>query len=107
MDVRITTRRATVGDSFLRYIKERVAKLDRFEPRLQAVDVMVDEDRGKTSVEARADVPGAPPMIARADAGSERTALDGALQKLGRQLRRRRGKRRSHQAPSMGALAEE
>jgi ribosomal subunit interface protein len=106
MDVRITTRRATVSEAFLRQAEERVRKLDRFEPRLQAVALTVDEDRGRISIETRAEVPGAPPMIASADAATDRSALDKALQKLGRQLRRHRTRRTDHQAPPAGAIIE-
>jgi ribosomal subunit interface protein len=104
MDVRITVRRATIGQSFIDLIEERVAKLGRFEPRLQAVSVLVDEDRGRFVLEARAEVPAAPPMIARGEAATERSALDLALQKLRRQLRRRRARRVDHQAPPAGAV---
>jgi ribosomal subunit interface protein len=107
MDVRITTRRATVGEGFLRRAEERLQKLDRYEPRLQAVAVVIDEDRGRVMVEVRADVPGRPTMIASASADSNRTALDRAIQKLSRQLRRQRTKRVDHQAPPAGALAED
>jgi ribosomal subunit interface protein len=106
MDVRITTRRATVGQTFIRQIEERVARLDRYEPRLQSVSIIMDEDRGRISFEARAEVPGAPPMIARGEGSTERSALDAALQKLRRQLRRRRAKRTDHQAPPTGAVVE-
>lgn len=107
MDVRITTRRATVTETFARQIEERVRKLDRYEPRLLSVAVIIDEDRGRVSIETRAEVPGAPPMIGRAEAASNRSALDAALQKLGRQLRRRRTKRLDHQAPPAGAAIDD
>jgi ribosomal subunit interface protein len=107
MDVRITTRRATVSETFRRQTEERVMKLDRFEPRLHAVDIIVDEDRGRIYIETRADVPGLPPLVATADADTDRSALDKALQKLSRQLRRRRAKRTDHNAPRPGAIIEE
>jgi ribosomal subunit interface protein len=107
MDVRITTRRATVSESFLRQAEERARKLDRYEPRLQAVAIVVDEDRGRVSVEARADVPGLPPVIARSEGSTSRGALDGTLQKLRRRLRRERSRRVDHQAPPAGSLAPE
>jgi ribosomal subunit interface protein len=104
MDVRITTRRATVGEAFLRKAEERVRKLARYEPRILAVALTVDEDRGRVTVEARADVPGAPPMVASSQADSSRAALDQTIQKLQRQLRRRRKKRLDHKAPPAQAL---
>jgi ribosomal subunit interface protein len=107
MDVRIITRRARVGDTFLRQAEERVRKLDRYEPRLQAVALVVDEDRGRISVEARADVPGVPPVVASADGATTRSALDRALQKLRRQLRRERSRRVDHQGPPAGTLVQD
>lgn len=107
MDVRITTRRATVGEAFVRHAEERARKLTRYEPRLHGVFIVVDEDRGRVSVEARAEVPAVPPLVARAEAASDRSALDAALQKLRRQLRRQRTRRIDHQAPSAGAVVEE
>jgi ribosomal subunit interface protein len=107
MDVRITTRRTVVGDTFLRQAEERVRKLDRYEPRLQAVAIVVEEDRGRVSVEARAEVPGAPPMVASSVGATSRSALDQTLQKLRRRLRSERTRRTDHQAPPAGALAED
>lgn len=104
MDVRITTRHATVGETFIRHAEERVRKLDRYEPRLQAVTILVDEDRGRVSVEARAEVPGVPAVIASSEGDSSRSALDRALQKLRRQLRRNRARRVDHQAPPAGTV---
>jgi ribosomal subunit interface protein len=107
MDVRITTRNANVGDSFLRQAGERVQKLERYEPRLQSVTILVAEDRGRISVEARAEVPGVPTVVASATGDSERGALDGALQKLRRRLRRGRSRRVDHQAPPAGAASQD
>lgn len=106
MDVRITTRRATVGETFIRHAEERARKLTRYEPRLHSVSVVVDQDRGRVSVEARAEVPGIPQLIARSEAATDRSALDAAFQKLRRQLRRHRSRRLDHQAPSPGASVE-
>jgi ribosomal subunit interface protein len=107
MDVRITTRRATVGESFQRRIEERAARLDRYEPRLQSVAVVVDEDRGRVFLEVRAEVPGSPALLARAEGDSQRSALDAAMQKLTRQLRRRRDRKVDHKAPPAGAVTGE
>ncbi len=107
MDVRIIARRATIGEAFHRHAEERAHKLMRYEPRLHGVSILVDEDRGRVSVEARAEVPGVPILVARAEAASDRSALDAALQKLRRQLRRQRTRRVDHQAPPAGAAIED
>lgn len=98
MDVRITTRHADLSDGFRTLADERARKLTKYEPRLIAVDLLFDDDHGVFSTEARADVPGRPPMIARTENGDRRVALDETLRKLGRQLRRERSKRVDHQA---------
>ncbi len=107
MDVRITTRRATVGDSFVRQAEERARKLERYEPRLQGVAITVDEDRGRVFMEVRADVAGTPTVVASSDGDTTRSALDRALQKVQRQLRRKRSKRLDHKAPPAAAVAPE
>ena len=107
MDVRITTRHVDIGDGFAEYANERTRKLSRFDPRLIAVDLIFDEDHGQFSTEARAEVPGIPTLVAKAEDDSQRKSLDSALDKLGRQLKRERSKRVDHQAPPAGALTEE
>ena len=104
MDVRITTRHSDLSDSFLAVAEERTLKLTKYEPRLTAIDLLFDTDHGDISAEARAAVPGCPPMIARAESGDARKALDAALQKLGRQLRKERSKRVDHQANPAGVI---
>ena len=107
MDVRITTRHVEISDSFGEYAVERTRKLTKFEPRLIAVDLIFDDDHGEFSTEARADVPGIPTLVAKAENDSRRKALDRALDKLGRQLKRERSKRVDHQAPPAGAIIDE
>lgn len=107
MDVRITTRRATVGDAMMRRADERARRLAKYDPRLQAVSLVFEEDHGDVTVEIRAEVPGVPPLVARSAGDSNRSALDRALDKLRRQLRRERKKRIEHQAPPAGAIVEE
>jgi ribosomal subunit interface protein len=107
MDVRITARRVDISDSFRLRADERARKLVRYQPRLLSVEVVVEEDGAVHAVELRASVAGTPPMIARAEADSERSALDRAMDRMRRQLRRDRSRRTEHQAPPRGALAGE
>lgn len=100
MEVRITTRHVDLSATFRELAAERTRKLTKYEPRLMAVDLLFDEDHGQLVTEARADVPGRPPLIAHTTAQDERHALDGTLRKLGRQLRRERSRRRDHQGPT-------
>jgi ribosomal subunit interface protein len=104
MDVRITNRRGTVSPGLREYAETRARKLTRYEPRILAIELLFDEDHGQVSVEGRADVAGAPTVVARSEADSGRSALDHMLQRLGRQLRRKRSKRVDHQAPPAGNI---
>jgi ribosomal subunit interface protein len=107
MDVRITTRRVELSDGFLARADERTRKLTKFEPRLIAVDLLFEDDHGTLTTEARADVPGRPPVIASAEDMDARKSLDAALDKMSRQLRRHRSKRVDHQAPPAAVRPEE
>lgn len=107
MDVRITTRHVELSDGFLARADERTRKLAKYEPRLSAVDLLFDDDHGKLTTEAKADVPGRPPMIASADDMDPRKSLDAALDKLSRQLRKERKKRVDHQSTPAAMRAEE
>jgi ribosome-associated translation inhibitor RaiA len=86
---------------------ERTRKLEKYEPRLIAVDLLFDDDHGKLATEVRATVPGRPPAIARSAAADPRTSLYAALKKLGRQLRRERKKRVEHQAAPRVMVVED
>ena len=107
MDVRITTRHVTIGDGFTEYADERTRKLTKYDPRLLSVDLIFDNDHGTFSTEARAEVPGIPTLVAKAENQDKRKSLDSALDKLGRQLKKERSKRVDHQAPPAGAIVEE
>jgi len=107
MDVRITTRHTTIGDGLTEYAEDRARKLTKYEPRLISVDLIFDNDHGVFSTEGRAEVPGAPALVAKSENESKRKALDSAIDKLGRQLKRERSKRVDHQAPPAGAVIEE
>lgn len=107
MDVRITTRRVAVGDATVRRAEQRARKLGKHDPRLQTVSLLFAEDHGKVAVEARAEVPGIPTLVARSEGDSSRTALDRALEKLQRRLHRERKKRTEHHAPPAGAILAE
>ncbi|MEJ2503415.1 MAG: ribosome-associated translation inhibitor RaiA [Gemmatimonadota bacterium] len=107
MDVRMTTRHVDLSDTFRKLAEERVQKLGKYEPRLIAVDLIFEDDHGRFTTEARADVPGRPPLVARTAADGRRKSLDQTLRKLSRQLRRERSKLTEHQAPPVAVLPKE
>jgi ribosomal subunit interface protein len=96
MDVRITTRRVELTNTFLEHAEERTRKLIRYEPRLLSIELLFEEESGRVVTEARADVPGRPIRVARGSASDRRASLDQTLKKLGRQLCRERDRRVEH-----------
>ena len=99
MDVQITIRRGRAGESFRALAEEKARKLGKYDPRIIRVELLFDEDGGTVRAEARAIVPSLPPLVARAEADTRRTALDGVIRKASRRLRDERAKRVAHQAP--------
>lgn len=106
MDVRITTRHNTISDALLKRAEERARKLGKYDPRILTVAVLFEEDHGNHAVELRADVPGVPSLVARAEGETNRNAFDRAFDKIRRRLRRERTKRIEHQAPPSVAVVE-
>lgn len=105
MDVSITFRRGKITDTFRARTLERAERLVRYEPRLLSVDLLFDEDHGRVTAEGKAAVPGLPPLVARAESDSYRTACDRVLDRLARQLRKERSRRVDHQAPPLAVPA--
>ncbi len=105
MDVRITTRHCSISDTLRRRTNERLEALQRYEPTLTAADVRFTSDHGSPTAEVR--------LILRrttlqASAGGEtmQIALDAAVQRAERQLRRRRDRITDHKGPTVTPPAE-
>lgn len=98
MDVRIIARHCTVTDSTREIARSRVARLSRYEPRVNVAEILLSEDGGSKHAEVRVAVPGAAHMQAHAHADTLRSALDRAVARMERQLRRRHGRRRTRRA---------
>lgn len=98
MEVTITARHCSIPES----VRERATRLaqglDRFGARATSAIVNFDADHGARSVEARIAVAGGPPLLARADGPTFRSALDRAFDRLERQLKRHRQRRRRRRA---------
>ena len=71
-----------------------IGRLDRYGVRTTSAVVFFDEDHGARSVEARIAVGGGPPIVARAEGPTFRSALDRTFDRVDRQLKRRRQRTR-------------
>ena len=90
MEITINARHCTVPDSLRNQAAQRIDRLQRLHRRLTGGTIMFDVEREVRRAEARLAVAGGPPLIARAEGATLRAAMDGALDRLERQLKRRR-----------------
>jgi ribosomal subunit interface protein len=101
MDITINARNHKVSDSLRNQAAYRFGRLERLDRRLGAATVVFDEERTTKRVEARVQVAGGPPIIGHGEGSTLRNALDAALDRMERQLKRRRQRmldRRGRQA---------
>jgi ribosomal subunit interface protein len=90
MDITINARHCRVPDSLRIQAARRFNRLARIDRRLTAATLVFEVDHGVKRVEARVTVAGAPPMISHDEGATLRNAMDGALARIERQLKRRR-----------------
>jgi ribosomal subunit interface protein len=90
MDITINARHCKVPESLRNQAKQRTARLARLDRRLTAATLVFAVENGVRRVEARVAVAGGPPIIGQDEGPTLRSALDGALARLERQLKRRR-----------------
>lgn len=90
MDVTITARHCTVPDSIRDVTQRRIRRLERFRPRATSASVMFEENGARRLCEVRMMVAGGAPLVASAEGFSFRNALDEAMARLQRQLKRHR-----------------
>jgi ribosomal subunit interface protein len=107
MDITITARSCTIPDSVRERAEARVDRLHRYEPRMSGGNVIFEEEGLERRVEIRATVDGAPTQVAEGDGESFAAALDKALDRMARRLKKEREKRVDHQAPSSKTLGVE
>jgi ribosomal subunit interface protein len=98
MNVSITARHCTVSERTRTEAQDRLRRLQRFEPRLANAEVEFEDDHGTKQVETRIFVAGSHSIVAHGSGDTFRTALDRSIDRLTRQLKRRRDRLRDHKA---------
>lgn len=104
MNVRIATRHCSVSEQTRTQAQERVLRLQRLEPRLLNAEIEFDDDHGTKQVETRVFVSGSHSIVAHGSGDTFDTALDQSMDRLTRQLKRRRERVREHEAPKLSEL---
>jgi len=106
MQISITTRHCNVPKKVRTDAEERLQRLQRFEPRLHNALVEFDKDHAQKLVETHIFLTGSRSIIAHGEGETFRTALDQSLDRLTRQLKRRRERVREHKAPKLSEAIE-
>lgn len=104
MQLIISGRNIEVTDDLRARIEEQFERLERYEPRASRAEITLWEEKDRCVAEAVLSIDRRPPVHAEATEEAFRTALDRLHDKLTRQLKKERSRRRDHRAPSLDAL---
>lgn len=113
MDVKIEGSNVRISDDLEQYTLKRLDRLDRYLPRIQIVEVDLSHEhtrRGSDRVSAQITLRHERGAILRAEEKAEgeiRIAIDGAVDKLYRQIQRFKGKRKRRGRDRFVASVEE
>jgi ribosomal subunit interface protein len=90
MEITVNARHCKVPDSLRNQAEQRIARMERLDRRITAATLVFDGTSAQRHVEARLAVAGGPPLVGQGDGPTLRNAMDGALSRLERQLKRHR-----------------
>ncbi|HEX2166909.1 MAG TPA: HPF/RaiA family ribosome-associated protein [Longimicrobiales bacterium] len=110
MEIRINARHGKMPESLRNQAEQRFSRLERLDSRITAGALVVDGSTRMHRAEARLLTAGGPPLIAHGEGPTLRGAIDSALHRVERQLKRRgerRLARRSRPAPAIPVQEEE
>jgi ribosomal subunit interface protein len=101
MEITITARRTPVSEAVRLHTEEKLERLERFERRPTHAEILFDAERAEKKVEIRVVVAGGGTFLAQGTAGSYRAAVDAAVERLTRQLKREHERVVDHQASKL------
>ena len=107
MKVQITTRHCDVSDDLREHTQAQIDKLSRYDPRVGSADVTYTEEKHTRKVDVVVHIDGAEAVVAQAEDRDFRTALDQAIDRLVRMLKRERQRHRDHSAPPLSKHTRE
>ncbi|HSJ08289.1 MAG TPA: ribosome-associated translation inhibitor RaiA [Longimicrobiales bacterium] len=93
MEVTINARHCKVPDSLKNQAEQRFARMERIDRRITTATLVFDEAAGVRRAEARLTIPGGSLLVGHGQGATLRAAMDGALGRLDRQLKRSRDRR--------------
>jgi ribosomal subunit interface protein len=106
MEISIHARHGKLPESLKNQANQRLARLERFDRRLTSAALVIDGAAGRHHAEARLAPAGGPPLIGHGEAPTLRAAIDTAIDRVERQLKRR-GERRVARRGRMAAAVRD
>jgi putative sigma-54 modulation protein len=107
LDIKITGRTEGITAGMKRKAAEKAEKFERFYDRIAWVDVILDEDNERKMVEVTAGVNRGAKIVGKAESDDMYAAIDMAVDKITRQLRRHKEKIKSHRPKRGGPVIEQ
>ena len=107
MQLIISGRNIDIDDGLRSHIEEQFERLSRYEPGASRAEITLREEKSGCTAEAVLSIDRRPPIHGQATADGYRTAIDRLQDKLARQLKKARGRRRDHKAPKLETLLDD
>ena len=101
MRVQIAARHCDVPDSVRQRTEEQITRLAKYDPRVGSAEVVYEEVKRIKKVEVVLSVDRSEPVVAHGEGEEFRTALDKAVDRLTRKLKRLRAQANNHQGPKL------
>jgi ribosomal subunit interface protein len=100
MKLVVTARHGSLPEHVLDMARDQFERLGRYEPRVSRVEVTVTNEKNRWEVDAHASVDRDAPVHAHGEARDVRSAIDQAVERMTRQVKRLRERHRDHQGPA-------
>lgn len=102
MEVTVSALHGTIPQSLNEHAARHGKRLDRYPLKAASLAVAFEKQNGQRAAEARLTMAGGPPLIGRGTGATYRNALNDAISKVERQLKRARSRRRQRRRESVG-----
>lgn len=99
MEIVIAIRHGELSARQEEAVREQFGRLSRFETRVSRLEVTLSEEKNHWEVEALASIDRAEPVHAHGEHPEVKTAIDRTVDRMARQLKRRRSRHVDHQGP--------
>lgn len=99
MQISVSGRHMSVGDSLRSYCEKKASRLARFYDRIQSIDVILDGNNGLHTAEMIVHSEGTQPFVASEEQEDAHAAIDLLVDKIERQLKRHKERLRNRKHP--------